>query len=81
MSRIRTLHINNFKFFDQQEPIDLGFEGKHLLLFGENGSGKSSIYWALYTLFECSTKRDDATIYKYFKNADDHNDSLVNIYA
>lgn len=36
MSRIDTLQIHNFKFFNEQEPIKL--DGKHLLLFGENGS-------------------------------------------
>jgi hypothetical protein len=82
MSRIKQLHINNFKFFDEQEPIELGDTGKHLLLFGENGSGKSSVYWALYTLFECAVKYDVETeIKKYFKHSDEHNESLINIYA
>lgn len=82
MSRIKQLHIHNFKFFDEQKPIDLGDIGKHLLLFGENGSGKSSVYWALYTLFECAVKYDVETeIKKYFKHSDEHNESLVNIYA
>ncbi len=79
MSRIDTLHIHNFKFFDEQPAIKLG--GKHLLLYGENGSGKSSIYWSLYTLFEASVKNDIDEIKKYFKEADDHNESLINIYA
>ena len=79
MSRINTLHINNFKFFDEQEPIILG--GKHLLLYGENGSGKSSIYWALYTLFEASLKKDDDDVKKYFLSLKNHPQSLVNIYA
>ena len=60
MDKIDTLQIHNFKFFDQQEPIKLG--GKHLLLYGENGSGKSSIYWALYTLFEASQKQNSEKI-------------------
>ena len=60
MSRIKSIHINNFRFFDEQPAIDLGENGKHLLVFGENGSGKSSVYWALYTLFECAVKYDKA---------------------
>ena len=79
MSKIDSLQIHNFKFFDEKEPILLG--GKHLLLFGENGSGKSSVYWALYTLFEASVKYDVEEIKKYFKDADTHNESLINIYA
>ena len=48
MSRIKDIHIHNFKFFNEAEPIKLN--SKHLLLYGENGSGKSSIYWS-YTPF------------------------------
>jgi recombinational DNA repair ATPase RecF len=81
MSRIKSIHINNFKFFDEQKAIDLGETGKHLLLYGENGSGKSSVYWALYTLFECAVKSDRNEIEKYFKHQDEHNQSLINIYA
>lgn len=76
MAKITTLHINNFKFFGESEPIDIG--GKHLLIHGENGSGKSSIYWALYTLLECARK-SDANIKKYFNK--NHDRSLVNINA
>lgn len=79
MNRIDNIHINNFKFFDKQEPIKLG--GKHLLLYGENGSGKSSVYWALYTLFESALKDEIDGFTKYFKHPDVHNESLINIYA
>jgi len=79
MSRINSLHIHNFKFFDEQPAINLS--GKHLLLFGENGSGKSSVYWSLYTLFEASVKYDVTKFIKYFKHADDHQESLINIHA
>ncbi len=79
MSRIDTLQIHNFKFFNEQDPIILN--GKHLLLYGENGSGKSSIYWALYTLFEASLKKDKVDIEKYFKHHTAHEQSLVNIHA
>ena len=50
------------------------------MLFDENGSGKSAVYWILYTLFECSLK-DKADFQKYFKQPDLENpESLVNIY-
>lgn len=81
MSRIKSIHIHNFKFFDEQPAIELGETGKHLLLYGENGSGKSSVYWALYTLFECAVKYDKEDIEKYFKHQEEHNQSLINIYA
>ncbi len=64
MKRIKEVHINNFKFFPDSEPIKI--DGKNILLYGENGSGKSSFYWALYTLSECSQKTDPEQIKKYF---------------
>lgn len=79
MSKIQTIHINNFKFFGKSEPIVLG--GKNLLLYGENGSGKSSIYNALYTLLEAASK-EPAGVQKYFSPLSATNsESLVNIHA
>lgn len=67
---INKIKLKNFKAFYGDEEIKL--EGKHLLLYGENGSGKSSIYWALYTLLQSATK-DDSQIEKYFiPNNDEH---------
>ena len=63
MSKIKSLQLNNFKFFRQSDPILL--DGKHLLLYGENGSGKSSVFWGLYTLLEASFKAPLETE-KYF---------------
>lgn len=79
--RLKELHINNFKFFPKQDPKSplLKIDGKNLLIYGENGSGKSTIYWALYTLLESSFKDDDTKISKYFTRINDH--SLINIYA
>ncbi|MBT3208881.1 MAG: AAA family ATPase [Bacteroidetes bacterium] len=79
--KLHELHINDFKFFSEVEPASplLKIDGNHLLIYGENGSGKSTIYWALYTLLESSLKKDDDDIRKYFKKTG--NDSLVNIHA
>lgn len=78
MSKINDITISNFKFFGKEETIHLG--GKHLLLYGENGSGKSSIFWGLYTLLEASLK-DPSETGKYFLPIDKSDESLVNIYA
>ena len=63
-NRIKSIQLHNFKFFQQEDPIVLN--SNNLLLYGENGSGKSSIYWAFYTLFEASLKENDDEIRKYF---------------
>lgn len=53
------------------------------MIFGNNGSGKSSLFWALYTLLQSSTKENEQ-IKKYFKNYDESNkdthQSLKNVF-
>lgn len=73
--KINKITIENFKFF--LNPFELKPEGKHVLMYGENGSGKSSIYWAAYTLFQ-SCLKEPADAGKYFNK--DHSDSLCNLY-
>ncbi len=76
MSKINKITLSNFKFFSQEDSIQL--DGKHLLLYGENGSGKSSVYWGLYTLLEAAMK-NFVDVRKYFEPRNE--ESLVNIYA
>lgn len=52
--RIQQLEIQGFKFF--KEVFTVNFDGLHVLLYGENGSGKSSIFWSLYTIFQACLK-------------------------
>ena len=79
--KLKELHINNFKFFPKQDaksPL-LRIDEKNLLIYGENGSGKSTIYWALYTLLESSFKKTDNDVAKYFEYRGLN--GLVNIHA
>lgn len=46
--RIEKIRLSNYKFF--YGDFELPVNGKNLLLYGENGSGKSSIYEALKLL-------------------------------
>lgn len=82
MKKINSIKFKNFKAFFGEETIQL--DGKNLLVYGENGSGKSSIFWGLYTLLQSSTK-SLADVNKYFVNFDENNpntfDSLKNIFA
>lgn len=73
---IKKITVQNFKFF--QQPLEFELNGNHLLLYGENGSGKSSLYWALYTLLECANKEKVSQIQKYFDPNDD--EKLTNIF-
>jgi hypothetical protein len=77
LKRIEELQIENFKFFTGKDN-NLKFGTKNILIWGENGSGKSSIYWAIYTLFQCCYK-DSKGIDDYFTEKGEKN--LINIYA
>ncbi|SDI26515.1 AAA family ATPase [Mucilaginibacter gossypii] len=77
MQKIRKLILQNFKFFLGNHELD--FERKNVLLYGENGSGKSSIYWALYTFLQSVFKTDNLEIRKYFDPK--HNENLINRYS
>jgi ABC-type Mn2+/Zn2+ transport system ATPase subunit len=83
MEKIKSITLENFKFFygidenkDTKNTIDLN--RKNLLLYGENGSGKSSIYWGLYTFLQ-SVYKTKAEVKKYFDH--DNNQNLVNRFA
>jgi AAA domain len=77
MKRISKLTINNFKAFKESETIH--FESKNILVHGMNGSGKSSVYWTLYTFLQSSIKQNLDEVYKYFRLHDP--ESLRNIFA
>lgn len=50
--RIKTIEINNYKTFYGKEEIKVN--GKNLFIYGENGSGKSSLFYALKDFFQSS---------------------------
>ena len=64
MKRIKEIQVKNFKAFQDEQPFKIN--GKNVLVYGNNGSGKSSLFWALYTLLQSSTKADTG-VQKYFK--------------
>ena len=74
-SRLQRIEIRNFKAFRE---FKLDLEGRHLLVYGANGSGKSSLYWALYTFLQSARKQPKGSIAKYFDAADPQN--LLNIH-
>ena len=54
MVKITKIEIKNFKAFREPDIIDLSEKGQNLLLYGENGSGKTSLYKALELFLESS---------------------------
>lgn len=74
--RITNIEVQNFKAFKEPQPFSI--EGKNILVFGNNGSGKSSFYYALHAFIQSSIKSDEQRK-KYFLY--DGNESLLNIHA
>lgn len=63
--RLRKILIGDFCGFPQHEVLDLGPSGKNLLVYGENGAGKSTIFKALDQFFLSSVH---GTQIRQFKN-------------
>lgn len=57
--RITDLEIKNFRAFRGTYHIGLSKSGKNLLVYGENGSGKSSLYLALKYFLESGVDEED----------------------
>lgn len=83
MATITQIEIDGFKAFPTNFTLSLG-TGQNLLLYGENGSGKSSLYYAIHALMQSVLKDDKGA--KYFKPGDvngadfiANNEHLINI--
>lgn len=83
--RISEIEIKNFRAFYGSYRINLDKTGKNLLVYGENGSGKSSLYLALKLFLESAVRdlqfethrnifiKDDESGYiKLYLRADQH---------
>ncbi len=74
--KIDSIEVYNFKFFES--CFVLPVHRKNILLFGENGSGKSSLFWSFYTHYQAVYKsQDDAR--KYFLHS--QKESLRNVFS
>jgi len=49
--RIKRLTLTDFRAFPGPAPVHFDFDSKNLLIYGENGAGKSSIFHALAEFF------------------------------
>lgn len=55
--KIKTIEINNYKAFYKKYKLNV--DGKNLFIYGENGSGKSSLYYAVKDFFQSSRENID----------------------
>ncbi|MCY3742063.1 MAG: ATP-binding protein [Candidatus Poribacteria bacterium] len=80
--KITKIEIKNFKVFRGPDVIDLSKKGgQSLLLYGENGSGKTSLYKALELFLESSENDSLRFIdHKNFPAMDDGDDGYVRLH-
>ena len=55
--KINSIELNNYKAFYGKSTINI--HGKNMFVYGENGSGKSSLYFALKDFFQSSIETID----------------------
>ncbi len=72
IDRIQAQSFKAFRSFDFQ------LNGRHLLAYGGNGAGKSSLYWLLYTFFQSGQKKT-ADVARYFDPDDPKH--LLNLHS
>ena len=63
--RIKTLTLTDFRAFPGPAPQAIEFGGKNLLVYGENGAGKSSIFHALRAVFSDAPQRKRGSLAEY----------------
>ena len=69
--RITEIEIKNFRAFYGSYQINLHKSGKNLLIYGENGSGKSSLYLALKLFLESGVSNHQFEDHRNIFIADD----------
>ncbi len=74
--KITKIEIQNFKAFKEAQPFAI--DSRNVLAFGNNGSGKSSFYFALHAFLQSSVKSEEQRGKYFIYNG---NQSLLNIYA
>ncbi|KAA3517771.1 AAA family ATPase [Agrobacterium vitis] len=58
--KIKSLTLCDFRAFAGPEPVTFRLDGKNLLIYGENGSGKSSVFHALDEFFSVARRGPQA---------------------
>lgn len=51
--RIKRITLTDFRAFPGPAPVTFNLDEKNLLVYGENGAGKSSLFHALREFFSC----------------------------
>ncbi len=73
--KIENITINKYKAFLKEEKIPIG--KKNVFIYGENGSGKSSFYYALKDFFQSSVENVDMASLRNFSLNDGLHDCSI----
>ena len=75
--KIKTITINKYKAFTKEERIPIG--SSNLFIYGENGSGKSSFYYALKDFFQSSVEDIQMSSLRNFNLTDGETDCSIRV--
>lgn len=75
--KIKNVTINKYKSFNRDEIFNI--EGKNVFIYGENGSGKSSLYYALKDFFQSSVENIDMSQLRNFNLDDGNTDCSIKV--
>lgn len=75
--KIQSITINKYKAFTKEEKIPVG--GSNVFIYGENGSGKSSFYYALKDFFQSSVETVKMAELRNFNLTDGGTDCSIKV--
>lgn len=75
--KIQNITINKYKAFTKEEKIPIG--GANVFIYGENGSGKSSFYYALKDFFQSSVEDVNISELRNFNLTDGGTDCSIKV--
>jgi energy-coupling factor transporter ATP-binding protein EcfA2 len=75
--KIQSITINKYKAFTKEETIPIG--GSNVFIYGENGSGKSSFYYALKDFFQSSVENVQMSELRNFNLTDGGTDCSIRV--
>ncbi|PUV22537.1 AAA family ATPase [Sphingobacterium athyrii] len=75
--KIQNITINKYKAFTKQETIPIS--GSNVFIYGENGSGKSSFYYALKDFFQSSVENVQMSNLRNFNLTDGGTDCSIEV--
>jgi len=75
--KIKNITINKYKAFTKEEKIPI--EEKNVFVYGENGSGKSSFYYALKDFFQSSVEPIDMISLRNYTLSDGATDCSIEV--